>query len=162
MSTPPRYAPDRSLPARAFVPGKSSIADRPAHDAPRRREIAYDDLALDEDFLHGVDLFNHGFPWEAHEIWEPLWFEAPRDAPARALLQGLIHAAAAAVKSLGGNSGAACGLVASACEHLARSGQPIGAGIKVADMIAALTAWAAHPLHATGAPPTIVVDRARA
>ncbi|MER9007639.1 DUF309 domain-containing protein [Mesorhizobium sp. M0862] len=24
-------------------------------------------------FRWGIDLFNHGYYWEAHEAWEPLW-----------------------------------------------------------------------------------------
>ncbi|TGQ49534.1 DUF309 domain-containing protein, partial [Mesorhizobium sp. M1C.F.Ca.ET.210.01.1.1] len=27
-------------------------------------------------FRWGIDLFNHGYYWEAHEAWEPLWHAA--------------------------------------------------------------------------------------
>jgi predicted metal-dependent hydrolase len=43
-------------------------------------------------------LFNHGFYWEAHEAWEGLWQTCPRDGPAAAFFQGLIHLTAAGVK----------------------------------------------------------------
>ena len=28
------------------------------------------------DYLYGVDLYNHGYLWEAHEAWEGLWHKA--------------------------------------------------------------------------------------
>ena len=49
-------------------------------------------------FLLGVDLFNHGYYWEAHEVWEGLWRTIDRSDPRSAFLQGLIHLAAAGVK----------------------------------------------------------------
>lgn len=47
----------------------------------------------------GVDLYNYGFYWEAHESWEALWRRAPRGTLAHAFLQGLIQCAAAALKA---------------------------------------------------------------
>jgi len=49
-------------------------------------------------FLWGLDLFNHGYYWEAHEAWEGLWQVADRDGPLRMLFKGLILLAAAGVK----------------------------------------------------------------
>jgi hypothetical protein len=49
-------------------------------------------------FLWGVDLFNAGCYWEAHEIWESLWHAAGRTGPAADFLKGLIKLAAAGVK----------------------------------------------------------------
>jgi hypothetical protein len=40
-------------------------------------------------FLWGLDLFNHGYYWEAHEAWEGLWQVADRDGPLRILIKGL-------------------------------------------------------------------------
>jgi hypothetical protein len=130
------------LPQVAFVPGLSSRADRPTAPPPRPSATNYDALAADEDFRFGVDLFNHGYPWEAHEAWEPLWFAAPRDRAERALLQGLIHAAAAVVKAKGGAMDQARGFVDSACEHFALTTTSI---LDVNAVIAALTAWAGDP-----------------
>jgi len=156
--TAPRYSA-RSLPQAAFVPGVSRRADRPSAAPARRVEVDLDALATDDDFRHGVDLFNHGFPWEAHEAWEPLWFAAPRGRPERALLHGLIHVAAAAVKARAGALGAARGLVDSACEHLAGAAASC---LDIAQLVVALQAWARDPAgpapmitlvpdHATGA-----------
>jgi hypothetical protein len=147
---PPRYSA-RPLPPVAFVPGVSKRADRPAAPPDRPATVDLDALAADDDFRHGVDLFNHGFPWEAHEAWEPLWFAAPRERPERALLQGLIHAAAAAVKARAGANDAARGLAASACAYLARATTVI---FDVAGFVTALIAWADDPARP---PPAIAL-----
>ncbi|MER9548336.1 DUF309 domain-containing protein [Mesorhizobium sp. M0322] len=49
-------------------------------------------------FLWGIDLFNHGYYWEAHEAWEPLWQAAKLSAQHRMFFKGLILLAAAGVK----------------------------------------------------------------
>jgi uncharacterized protein len=49
-------------------------------------------------FLHGVDLFDAGYYWEAHEAWEALWHAEGRRGPTADLLKGLIKLAAAGVK----------------------------------------------------------------
>ncbi len=139
----PRYSP-RPLPAAAFIPGVSPRADRPATAPARPTAVDLDALAAHDDFRYGVDLFNHGFPWEAHEAWEPLWFAAPRERPERALLQGLIHAAAAVVKARAGADDAARGLVDSACAYLGRTATTI---LDVSDFIAALRTWANAPMR---------------
>ena len=51
-----------------------------------------------EGLLWGIDLFDQGYPWEAHEAWEPLWFAAERGSALRSLYKGLILLAAAGVK----------------------------------------------------------------
>jgi hypothetical protein len=108
---PPRYLPDRALPPYAYLPHRDP-ADR--HPHPERdpgghmRDGAHgpevtgppDPLAWRETptFLWGVDLFNAGYYWEAHEAWEDLW-RAARSDEAAALLHGLIKLAAAGVKA---------------------------------------------------------------
>lgn len=54
--------------------------------------------ALNLALCHGVDLFNHGYFWEAHEAWEEPWQVERRDSAHRLYLQGLIRLAAAALK----------------------------------------------------------------
>ena len=49
-------------------------------------------------FLHGCDLFDHRYYWEAHEMWEEIWHAVPRTHSDRALLQILIQAAACCLK----------------------------------------------------------------
>jgi predicted metal-dependent hydrolase len=53
--------------------------------------------------LFAVDLFNHGYFWEAHEAWEGLWKGAV-ETSLREFLKGLIKLAAAEVKRLEGNA----------------------------------------------------------
>jgi hypothetical protein len=136
-----RYS-TRPLPEKAFVPGVSTRADRPTEPPARPRAVDLDALADDDGFRFGVDLFNHGFAWEAHEAWEPLWFAAPRERTERELLQGLIHCAAAVLKAKAGAKAAARGFVDSACEHLAITTSPI---VDVPTLIAELTMWSDDP-----------------
>lgn len=53
-------------------------------------------------YLWGVDLFNHGYWWEAHTAWESLWGASKSDPAATAFLQGLIQVAAALLKERAG------------------------------------------------------------
>jgi hypothetical protein len=55
------------------------------------------------EYRYGIDLFNHGFYWEAHEAWESLWHAAGRRGPIGLWLKALIKLAAAAVKLREGN-----------------------------------------------------------
>lgn len=48
-----------------------------------------DDKLLDE----GIDLFNEGHFWEAHEAWERIWLDS--EEPQRTFIQGLIQLTAA-------------------------------------------------------------------
>jgi predicted metal-dependent hydrolase len=50
------------------------------------------------DYLRGVELFNAGFYWEAHEAWEGLWHAHGRTGATADLLKGLIKLAAAGLK----------------------------------------------------------------
>ncbi len=49
-------------------------------------------------FLRAVELFNAGYYWEAHEVWEELWHVEGRRGPTAELLKALIKLAAAGVK----------------------------------------------------------------
>jgi predicted metal-dependent hydrolase len=51
-----------------------------------------------EEYLYGLDLFDNGLYWEAHEIWEGLWHAAGRRGTIADFLKGLIRLAAAGVK----------------------------------------------------------------
>ena len=53
-------------------------------------------------YLFGVDLFNHGFWWEAHEQWEVPW--RCGEALQKPFLQGLIQIAASLLKRRLGNA----------------------------------------------------------
>ncbi|MBF8247350.1 MAG: hypothetical protein HW374_150 [Bacteroidetes bacterium] len=61
-------------------------------DASTLREF---ELTVDQRriFAEGVELFNRGKFWEAHEAWEHIWRE--REEESRIFFQGIIQAAAA-------------------------------------------------------------------
>jgi predicted metal-dependent hydrolase len=60
------------------------------------------DWRRDEGYLHAVDLYNHGYWWECHEIFEALWRAAGRQDPADgAFFQGLLQVAAACLACRG-------------------------------------------------------------
>ncbi|CAN5480175.1 hypothetical protein BH20CHL7_BH20CHL7_02680 [soil metagenome] len=52
--------------------------------------------------LHGLELYERGEAFEAHEAWEPAWM-GTADVAERALVQGLIKLAAADVHAARGN-----------------------------------------------------------
>ncbi|HZU21535.1 MAG TPA: DUF309 domain-containing protein [Terriglobales bacterium] len=52
-------------------------------------------------FLRGLDLFNAGRYFDAHEVWEDLWRET--DGPDKLLVQGLVQSAVALHHASTGN-----------------------------------------------------------
>jgi uncharacterized protein len=56
-------------------------------------------------YRRGVELFNCGYYWEAHEAWEPLWHAHGRRGVIADVLRALIKLAAAGVKVLEGRPG---------------------------------------------------------
>jgi uncharacterized protein len=109
-SAPPRLVPDLIFPPYTYVPGRCPhpITDPKGHsfgmkptpceppDPNRWQEC--------RPYLVGIDLFNHGYYWEAHEVWECLWHACGRKGMTADLLKGLIKLAAAGVKVRQGQS----------------------------------------------------------
>jgi Domain of unknown function (DUF309) len=120
---PPRFVVDRVLPATPYLPGRSP---RPLHDAGGG--LAW-----------GIDLYNAGYFWEAHESWEALW-RVETDAAIRERLQGLILAAAACLKLVLGRRPVFVTLAARSATRLIAAGDPWARAF--AD---ALAAFAAEP-----------------
>src|SRR5262245_16702088 len=84
MSDPPRYLPQRSLPPYSYVPG---LAPHPTSNPqghsygmsePKCQPLNESSYDANAAYLYAIDLFNHGFYWEAHEAWEALWHAAGR------------------------------------------------------------------------------------
>lgn len=145
MHTPPRYLPARILPAQTPAqtvievpaPARMPVCDRPLAGATWHEHEAY---------LWGVDLYNHGFPWEAHEAWEAPWRVAPAGSPVHAMLQALIQCAAAVIKARAGRLAGVNRLAARACGHfdeVVRAAGPLFLGVDVPWLRDALRAYAA-------------------
>jgi len=99
-----RYAPGRAFPPYAFLPGRDPHPTRdPAghsfgHDEPAPPYLPPARWRENEPYLLGVDLYNHGYLWEAHESWEGLWHASKLDPRQALYLQALIQCAAAWLK----------------------------------------------------------------
>ena len=121
-----RYVPDLPLPQRPYHPGPGLPRPRlplpPLPAPPQRVWRAAGDLPPQaaRHFRYGVDLFNAGCGWEAHEAWEGLWRRTERGTGLFHLLQGLILLAAAALKAARRRAAVARGLEGRALAHLQR------------------------------------------
>jgi hypothetical protein len=140
---PPRFLPDTPLPPYTYVPGRFphpisnpaghsfnlSSAPAPPLDAARWGES--------HDYKLGLDLFNHGYYWEAHEAWERLWHAAGRRGPVAELLQGLIKLAASGVKVREGRSPGTITHAQRARELFERAfvGHTVFLGLRLADLV---------------------------
>ena len=101
---PRRYAPQLALPAYRYVPGlhphptahpAGHSFGRPEPDASSCPPERWRDS---EPYLYGVDLFNRGYYWEAHEAWEAFWHACDKRAAQGLFVQGLIQIAAALLR----------------------------------------------------------------
>lgn len=105
----PRYT-DRPLPPYSYVPRhaphpvSSPLGHMHGQEKPRPQPLDPTRWIESEEYRYGVDLFNHGFYWEAHEAWESLWLAAGRRGPTAIWLKALIKLAAAMVKLREGSS----------------------------------------------------------
>lgn len=77
-----------------------------------------------DDYLYAIDLFNHGFWWEAHERLKPLCLAAGRESQTGLFIQGLIRIAAALLKLSTGEAEAAETLAQSGFDALASGTGP--------------------------------------
>lgn len=114
-ASPPRYAPQLQFPPYTYIPGLAphpisspeghSYQHRPMESPPLSRQ----NWQTHDAYLSGIDLWNFGYYWEAHEIWESAW-QSTRVAPIdktlslHTFLQALIKLAAAGVKRREGNA----------------------------------------------------------
>jgi predicted metal-dependent hydrolase len=96
--------PDFPLPPYSYVPGhfphpSSDLAGHSYGITPERVASIEPRKWRDcRSYLVGVDLFNHGYYWEAHEGWEQVWRACDRKGITATFLKGLIKLAAAGVK----------------------------------------------------------------
>lgn len=149
---PIRYCLAREFPEQPYVPGQTP---RPA-DAPGQTTWDGRASSLGEcaDYRWGIDLYNHGYYWEAHEAWEQLW-RCTEPSPVRELLQGLIQCAGAALKAAMGQPASCRRLIAKALAHLDQVPDRCG-GIEVRAFAARMASYDGAP---TSTVPSLVLER---
>lgn len=105
MPARPRLVPEIPFPSYSYVTGRfpHPIRDPAGHSfgvVPAPAPVPISERWRDcRNYLYGLDLFNHGYYWEAHEVWEGLWHAAGRTGTTALFFQGLIKLAAAGVKA---------------------------------------------------------------
>lgn len=154
MTRPPapaRYAPDRDLPryrhrlGRTPHPRTNPEGHSWGSPEPESPPLTHDNWRRHEAWLFGIDLFNRGYWWEAHEWWEAAW-HATRDDAMGHLLQGLIQLAAAWLKWEDGNRKGRRGLWRRSRDHLLAAtteGSSL-AGLEVACVVDGMDRLFAH------------------
>lgn len=111
------------FPPYRYVPGRSPhpTRDPQGHSfllSVSPRALSPETWRTCEQYLYAIDLFNHGYWWEAHEALEPFWRAAGRDSEAGRFLQGVIQLAAALLKDSMGLERPARRLATAACVKL--------------------------------------------
>lgn len=101
-----RYAPNIEFPPYAFAPGHGAhpFRDPQGHSYKKPKPpqwllpLSEKNYGTHEGYLYGMDLFNHGYWWECHELWEDIW-KKTKNMDINALLQSLIQMGAALLNS---------------------------------------------------------------
>ncbi len=125
-----RYCPEVKLPSFAYQPGQpGDSGQRPTRlESLQQREspvpLQQSMFRNHRGLAFGLDLFNHGFFWEAHEVWEQAWTLS--DGSERELLFGLIQLTAAALQRCLGKKEGAARLLQRARGHLAEAARVSG------------------------------------
>lgn len=150
MTELPRYRPHDAWPEYAYRPGRDPhptrdegghshgvVPDDSSAEAPER-------WAESARYLRGIDLFNHGFGWEAHEVWESMWHR-PSDAIQARWLRALIQLAAATVQDRIGHADGRVRLCQRALDHLRfvdRRAPAVYMGLDLAELQRDIAAYA--------------------
>lgn len=92
---PPRRAPELPMPAYRYIPG---LQPHPYRGDGGHRHLDGMHPGGDLCWRHGLDLFDHRFYWESHEVWEPLWLSLPAGSAEKELVQAMIQWAASLLK----------------------------------------------------------------
>lgn len=129
---------------------------REAHDevAP----LSPEDWRRSEPYLYGIDLFNHGYYWEAHESWESLWHAAGRRGEMADYLKGLIKLAAAAVKAREGNPSGVERHAARATQLLTPKPRPLFCGLDIDSLLAIAQEFSLQAPEYDHAQPEMLLD----
>jgi predicted metal-dependent hydrolase len=149
----PRYLPDVPWPAYAYHPGRDPHPTRdpaghmygiPEDETPAEPPTEWSGSRR---FLRGVDLYNHGYAWEAHEAWESMWLR-PAEREQAELLQALIQLAAASVQQSVNRPDGRTRLCHRALDHLRKvrdAGHRVYMGLELETLRSVLIEYAADP-----------------
>ena len=135
----PRYS-DQPLPPYPFVPGEAPHPRRHeqghSFGQPEPKLTGFEARLWRDspDYKFAVDLFNFGYWWESHELFEAFWHASGRRTVEGRFFQGLIQLAAAHLKRRMGNSAAAIRLFERACASL-RQAPPVCMGIDIETLV---------------------------
>lgn len=144
MSTPPGIdrspAPVPPIPAPDPPPERRTSRPFPEHRylpgvGPNPGTLGWAPTA---DFDFACDLFDHRHLWEAHEVWEAEWRPLAAGDPEKALLQGLICAAAFTIKRYQGFADASERILSRSRDALGsvvRARGPIVRGIDLPELL---------------------------
>ena len=91
------------FPALTYVPGQVPHPHRQELDERSDESLPQPGSDLRRNLLFGLELFEQGFYWEAHEAWESVWVELGRSGAEANVIKGLIKLAACGVKCLCAN-----------------------------------------------------------
>lgn len=89
------------FPGHAHIPGQTKRHPEGYFDAIRASvtaDLDPSDLAHSEAWKTGLAFLGSGYFWEAHEVLEPVWMQAPQKSAERLLVQALIQLANAKLK----------------------------------------------------------------
>lgn len=118
-----------TLPSQRHIPGSSSVPDRATLDAIKAltpRRVTSDTWRQAPAYAYGLHLHAHGYFWEAHEVWEPVWLATAPNSRERRLLAALIQLANACLKLEMAQPKAALRLLQASQDHLAECRSPPG------------------------------------
>jgi predicted metal-dependent hydrolase len=120
--------------------------------------VLHPDLSAEERarfFQEGIELFNQGRFFDAHEAWEEIWRSTtpePRD-----LFQGLIQVAAALHQFLDLHRNEAPRRTLAKARRRLEPYLPIALGIDLRDLLEQVGRWEAWFEHREGEPPPVPV-----
>jgi hypothetical protein len=100
-----RLLPAAEIPRYTHVPGSGTphpYRDPRGHSYSKRpgtpKPLIEEHWAENRSYLLGLDFFNLGFYWEAHDEWERLWRASGPETQVGKFLKGLVKLAAAGMK----------------------------------------------------------------
>jgi predicted metal-dependent hydrolase len=110
-SVPAQRYSRKPFPAYRYTPGENPhpVIDADGHSFGQTHEPVVFDVqnwTQSPDFRYGIDLINHGFFWEAHEVLEGIWHHLGRHSGEARFIQALILLAVACLHQRRGRESA--------------------------------------------------------